>query len=115
MHEVRLSQQPSHGFAPQPETERYIRFICDKFGLWEDIQFNTRISKAHFLVPENIWKLTDENGNVYTSRFLITAMGVLSNPTLPNVPGVEDYQGIACHTSRWPKDPVSFEGKHVGM
>ena len=42
-------------------------------------------------------------------------MGVLSNPTLPNVPGVEDYKGEACHTARWPKDPVSFEGKRVGI
>ena len=42
-------------------------------------------------------------------------MGVLCNPTLPNVPGVQDYKGEACHTARWPKEPVKFEGKRVGI
>jgi cation diffusion facilitator CzcD-associated flavoprotein CzcO len=102
-------------FAPQPETEKYLNFICDKFGLREDIQFKTRVKSAQFLNDQRIWKLTDGTGKTYTSRFLITGMGVLSNPTLPNVPGVEDYKGEACHTARWPKEPVSFEGKRVGI
>jgi cation diffusion facilitator CzcD-associated flavoprotein CzcO len=102
-------------FAPQPETERYLNFICDKFGLREDIQFNTRIRSARWLDDKTIWQLTDTDGNTYTSRFLITGMGVLSNPTLPNVPGVPDYKGEAFHTARWPKEPVSFEGKKVGI
>jgi cation diffusion facilitator CzcD-associated flavoprotein CzcO len=102
-------------FAPQPETERYLNFICDKFGLREDIQFKTRVKSAHWLDEIGGWKLTDESGKTYTSRFLITGIGVLSNPTLPNVPGVEDFKGEACHTARWPKEPVSFEGKRVGI
>lgn len=102
-------------FAPQPETERYVRFICDKLKLWDSMQFNTRISKAHWIAEDNLWKLTDESGKTYTSRFLITGIGVLSNPTLPNVPGVEDYKGTAYHTSRWPKEEVKFEGKRVGI
>ncbi|KAK5175838.1 uncharacterized protein LTR77_000978 [Saxophila tyrrhenica] len=103
-------------FAPQYETEKYLNFICDKFNLREDIQFNTRIQSAKFLDDERrMWEVTDTSGNVYTSRFLITAMGVLSNPTLPNVPGVSHYKGEAFHTARWPKDHVSFEGKRVGI
>lgn len=102
-------------FAPQPETERYLNFICDKFGLREDIQFKTRVLSAHWLDDIGGWKLTDESGKTYTSRYLITGIGVLSNPTLPNVPGVKDFKGEACHTARWPKEPVSFEGKRVGI
>lgn len=102
-------------FAPQPETERYLNFICDKFGLREDIQFKTRVKSAHWLDDIGGWKLADESGKTYTSRYLITGIGVLSNPTLPNVPGVEDFKGEACHTARWPKEPVSFEGKRVGI
>lgn len=102
-------------FAPQPETERYIRFMCDKLDLWEDMQFNTRVSKAHWMPDDCCWKLTDVSGNTYTSRFLITGIGVLNNPTLPNVPVVEDFKGTAYHTSRWPKEDVSFEGKRVGI
>ena len=102
-------------YAPQAETERYIRFLCDRLHLWDDLQFNTRISSAHWLSENRCWELTDESGRTYTSRFLITGIGVLSNPTLPNVPGVASFQGEAYHTSRWPKEPVSFEGKRVGV
>lgn len=92
-----------------------MNFICDKFGLREDIQFKTRVKSAHWLDDIRVWKLTDEDGKSYTSRFLVTGIGVLSNPTLPNVPGVQDFQGEACHTARWPKEPVNFEGKRVGI
>jgi len=61
------------------------------------------------------WKLTDQSGREYTSRFLITGIGLLSDPTLPNIKGVRDFEGQAFHTSRWPKDVVSFEGKNVGI
>ncbi|KAK3056763.1 hypothetical protein LTR09_002556 [Extremus antarcticus] len=101
--------------APQYETERYLNFICDKFDLRTDIQFNTRIQSAQFLDDQRTWQVTDTSGRVYTSRYLITGMGVLSNPTLPNVPGVKDFQGEAFHTARWPKEPVSFENKRVGI
>ncbi|KAK1812471.1 hypothetical protein LTR12_013165 [Friedmanniomyces endolithicus] len=102
-------------YAPQAETERYIRFLCDRLELWDDLQFNTSITKAHWIEQDRLWQLTDASGRMYTSRFLITGIGVLSNPTLPNVPGVADFKGPAYHTSRWPKDPISFEGKRVGI
>ena len=102
-------------FAPQPETERYLNFICDKFSLREDIQFKTLVKTAQWMDDTRVWQLTDESGRTYTSSFLITGMGVLSNPTLPNVPGVEDFKGEAFHTARWPKDPVTFVGKKVGI
>lgn len=102
-------------FAPQPETEKYVQFICDRFKLWDTMQFQTRIASAHWIAQDGCWKLTDTTGKTYTSRFLITGIGVLSNPTLPNVPGVTDFKGVAYHTSRWPKEKVSFEGKRVGI
>lgn len=92
---------PEH-FAPQPETERYINYICDKFGLREDIQFNTRVKTAKFETDK--WIVTDDNGRSLTSQFLITGIGVLSNPTLPNVPGVDSFKGRAFHTARWPHE-----------
>ncbi|KAH7064003.1 hypothetical protein BKA63DRAFT_482626 [Paraphoma chrysanthemicola] len=105
----------SEHFAPQEETERYIKFVCDKYKLWEDIQFNTRVDKAHWIEEDGCWRLTDQNGQVYTSRFLITGLGLLSEPTLPNIEGVQDFQGDAFHTSRWPEHAVNFVGKDVGI
>ncbi|KAF2431729.1 FAD/NAD(P)-binding domain-containing protein [Tothia fuscella] len=105
----------SEHFAPQEETERYIRFICDKYKLWEDMQFNTRVTRAHWQADDCCWKLTDQSGRIYTSRFLITGIGLLSEPTLPNIPGVNDFQGEAFHTSRWPENVVDFKDKDVGI
>lgn len=76
------------------------------------MQFNTQVVSAHWV---GHWKLTDQHGQIYTSRFLITGIGLLSAPTLPNIRGVETFKGDAFHTSRWPKEHVSFEGKRVGI
>ncbi|KAF2640006.1 FAD/NAD(P)-binding domain-containing protein [Massarina eburnea CBS 473.64] len=107
----------SEHFAPQEETERYVRFVCDKYNLWEDMQFDTRVKSAHWQSNDGCWKLTDQDGRNYTSRFLITGIGLLSEPTLPNISGVQDFKGKAFHTSRWPKDVdvKEFEGKNVGV
>jgi len=77
--------------------------------------FNTRIKTAIWSDDKRTWTLTDNDGHDYTARYLITAIGVLCNPTLPNVPGVSDFKGEACHTARWPKEPVSLEGKKVAI
>lgn len=79
------------------------------------MQFDTYVEKAHWQEDIGGWKLIDQDGKSYTSRFLITGIGLLSNPTLPNIPGVNDYKGKAFHTSRWPRDTVNFEGLNVGI
>lgn len=107
----------SEHFSAQPETERYINFVADRYDLRKNIQFNTRISKIHWQegANEKFWKFVDESGKEYTARFFVSCMGILTQPTLPNIPGVEDFRGLAHHTSRWPKDVVSFEGKRVAV
>ncbi|KAH7234350.1 hypothetical protein B0J15DRAFT_154551 [Fusarium solani] len=102
-------------FAPQPETLRYIQFLTNKFDLKRDMQFDTQIKSAHFQEEISSWLLEDEEGNSYTSRYLITAMGILNKPTLPNIPGVQKFKGESWHTARWPDDASSLQGKRVGI
>lgn len=101
-------------FSPQPETLRYIQFLTKKFKLHDDMQFGTRIKSAHFQQDGGHWLLTDTNGSNYTCRYLITAMGILNEPTLPTIPGVEDFKGEAWHTARWP-DNGTLDGKRVAV
>src|SRR6059058_2679672 len=70
-------------FAPQPETERYLNYVADKFDLRRDIQFNSRVAAAHYQEETRRWDITLEDGRRYNTRFLITAIGVLSAPTMP--------------------------------
>lgn len=105
----------SEHFAGQEETLRYCQYFAKKFDLKKNMQFNTRVSSAHWQQDTNSWLLTDENDQKYTSRFIITAMGILNQPTLPNIPGVNEYKGAAFHTARWPADASALHGKRVGI
>src|SRR5215471_6627864 len=102
-------------FAGQPETERYLNYVADKFDLRRDIQFNSRVAAAHYQEGTRSWDVLLEDGRRYTTRFLVTAVGVLSAATMPTIPGVETFQGQSCHTHYWPKEPVRFEGKRVAV
>ncbi|KAK4120120.1 phenylacetone monooxygenase [Parathielavia appendiculata] len=103
-------------FSPQTETLKYIQYLTTKFDLKKDMQFSTRIQSAHFQTPGNFWMLTDENGRRYNCRYLITCMGILNQPTLPDIPGVSDFKGEAWHTARWPANgQEALRGKRVGI
>ncbi|MGC1887393.1 MAG: NAD(P)/FAD-dependent oxidoreductase [Stellaceae bacterium] len=102
-------------FAGQPETERYLNYVADKFDLRRDIQFNSRVTAAHYREDTRRWAVVLEDGRRYSTRFLITAIGVLSAATMPTIPGVKTFQRQSCHTHYWPKEPVSFDGKRVAV
>jgi cation diffusion facilitator CzcD-associated flavoprotein CzcO len=102
-------------FSAQPQTERYLNYVADKFELRRDIQFNSRISAAHYREDTRSWEIVLADGSRHTTRFLVTAIGVLSAATMPNIPGIETFTGVSCHTHRWPKEGVDFAGKRVGI
>jgi cation diffusion facilitator CzcD-associated flavoprotein CzcO len=105
----------SEHFAAQPETLRYLNHVADKFDLRRDIQFRSRVRAAHWQDATRSWDVTLEDGSRHRTRFLITAIGPLSAPTMPRIEGVDTFQGQSCHTARWPHEPVSFEGKRVAV
>ena len=105
----------SEHFAAQPETLRYLNYVADKFDLRRDIQFRNRVTAAHYEEASRAWDVTLEDGSRHRARFLITALGPLSAPTMPRIEGVGSFQGEAYHTARWPHEPVSFAGKRVAV
>jgi cation diffusion facilitator CzcD-associated flavoprotein CzcO len=102
-------------FSSQPENERYLNYVADKFDLRRDIQFKSRVAAAQYQEETRSWEVTLEDGRRYSSRLLITAIGVLSAPTMPRIAGVDTFKGQSCHTHYWPKEPVSFAGKRVAV
>ena len=77
----------SEHFAGQPETLRYLNHVADKFDLRRDIQFRSRVTAAHYQEDTRSWNVTLEDGSRFRTRFLITAIGPLSTPTLPRIEG----------------------------
>src|SRR5205823_6851803 len=102
-------------FAAQPETLRYCNFVADKLDLRRDIEFGCRITAAVYDEAAGEWEIETADGRRARARFLITAIGPLSAPTMPTIPGVERFRGEAYHTGAWPHEPVSFMGKRVAV
>jgi len=105
----------SEHFAAQPETLRYCNFVADRLDLRRDIEFNCRIAAAAWDEAAGAWEVEGEGGRRARARFLITAIGPLSAPTMPAIPGVGSFRGEAYHTGLWPREPVSFAGKCVAV
>ncbi|MBT6278084.1 MAG: NAD(P)/FAD-dependent oxidoreductase [Chromatiales bacterium] len=102
-------------FSGQPEIERYCNLVADKFKLHPDIQFQARVVSAHFDEGGGFWALTLADDTVYRTRFMVTAIGLLSAPTMPRFEGIDDFQGPWCHTGLWPKEGIDFDGKRVAV
>jgi cation diffusion facilitator CzcD-associated flavoprotein CzcO len=105
----------SEHFAGQPETLRYLKHVADKFDLRRDIQFRSRVTAAIYQEGSRSWNVTLEDGSRFRARFLITAIGPLSTPTLPRIEGRDSFRGQSFHTARWPHEPVDFTGKRVAV
>lgn len=102
-------------FSAQPHTERYLNYVADKFDLRRNIKFNSRVVSAHWQEAARHWDVELDSGEHHTARFLVTAVGVLSAAVMPNIPGIDSFNGISCHTHRWPKDDIDVAGKRVGI
>lgn len=105
----------SEHFAAQPETERYLNHVVDRFDLRREMRFGFRVSSAVFDDESATWVVTDQHGSTIRTRFLISATGVLSVPYLPAVDGIDTFAGESHHTGRWPSDGVDFTDKRVGV
>jgi cation diffusion facilitator CzcD-associated flavoprotein CzcO len=102
-------------FAEQPETERYLNHVVDRFDLRRDIRFGARVASAEYDASSGKWTVVLGDGTELRARFLVAATGVLSVPYFPDVPGRDDFRGESYHTGRWPAEPVDLAGKRVAV
>ena len=102
-------------FAEQPEIERYLNHVVDRFDLRRHMRFGATVTAAVWDEGSGTWAVTTEDGTTVRARFLVTATGVLSVPYIPDVPGREDFGGVQHHTGQWPAEPVDFAGKRVAV
>ena len=105
----------SEVFPSQPEIERYLNHVADRFDLRRDIRLETRVTAATYDEAQHTWTVETEPGDTFTGRFLIMATGCLSVPQIPDFPGRDTFAGPVVFTSMWPRDGVDFAGKRVGL
>jgi 4-hydroxyacetophenone monooxygenase len=107
----------SRFFAPQPEIEEYLRRTADDFAVTDRIEFHTTLLRADWSEHDRRWlvELQGPNGTEHRSyRFLITAIGQLNEPKQPEFDGIDDFEGVAFHSSNWPGD-LDLTGKRVAI
>ena len=102
-------------YSGQPENERYLNYVADKFDLRRHIRFNSRVASCVYDEEANRWELTMQDGHKARGQFLITAVGLLSAHYVPDFEGFNDFKGPWCHTGRWPKEGMDLAGKRVGV
>ena len=101
--------------AAQPEILSYANHVADRFKLRDHIDFNTRVTGAHYLETDNLWEVTTDTGQVHRARYCIMATGCLSVPNTPVIEGQVEFAGETYHTGNWPPEGVDFTGKTVGI
>ncbi len=106
-----------HAYCPRDENLKYFKFVADEFEIREHISFNTEVKAMTWNDTSKLWQL-DSEGPLGSQSFecnaVITCVGFLSRPQLPNIEGMESFEGTACHTARWPKG-FDVAGKRVAV
>ncbi len=105
----------SERYPEQPEILRYLERVAERHDLKRDIRFKTRVTGAAFDESSNLWRVRTDSGEESVARFLITAVGTLSDTNLPPFKGLENFRGKWCHTSRFPRGGIDFTAKRVAV
>jgi len=101
-------------YAPGRELKAYAEHCVEKYGLRSRIRFGTKVLAAEFDDERRLWRLETDPGGEITARFLISASGVLTVPNLPDIDGVDSFDGITMHTARWDHNQ-DLTGKRVAI
>jgi cation diffusion facilitator CzcD-associated flavoprotein CzcO len=104
----------SRGYGSQAEILEYLRGVIREHGLESRIQYERDIVLFEFSEQTGLWTLTDRAGRATTMRQVIAATGPFSHPKLPQIPGLETFQGVKLHSARWDAS-VDLRGQRVAV
>ena len=96
------------------EALAYFHFVADECDMWKDIQLNTEIVSADYQADSGHWLVKTAGGESFTCKYLVSAMGMISEPVIPRVKGMETFKGPLFHSSRWPEG-LEWQGKRIGI
>jgi cyclohexanone monooxygenase len=105
----------SERYPAQPEVLRYLQHVADRFALWPDIQLDTRVVEAAYDEQSGRWAIGTQAGERFSAQWCVMATGCLSASQIPEIPGLERFEGDWHHTARWPQEGVEFAGRRVGV
>ncbi len=105
-------------FAQQPEIQSYFADVMHRHGVDEHIRWNTEVVGARWHDGIGVWEVDvrDTSGarETLVARAVISAVGQLNRPNLPDIPGIEQFAGASFHSARWDHS-VDYRGKRVAV
>jgi cation diffusion facilitator CzcD-associated flavoprotein CzcO len=104
----------SRKWAPQEEILDYLRNFAGKYGLLPKIRFGTEIESARFDADAGVWQLRSSHGEEFAAEILVSSVGQLNRPFVPEIPGLGRFQGEWFHSARW-NHGVELRGRNVAV
>lgn len=105
-------------FARQPELQQYFQSVMDKHGIGPHVRWETEVLGATWDEGRAVWSVrtraTDGTEATLEARAVISAVGQLNRPHVPDLPGADSFAGPWFHSARWDHD-VDLAGKRVAM
>lgn len=101
-------------YSGSKEILAYIDRMVEDHDLMPLIRFKQNVSSMRFDEAEGVWHVSVDGGEGYTAKSVIMAQGPLSNASLPNIEGIDDYQGKKIHSARWDHS-YDFKDKRVAV
>src|SRR5260370_39461296 len=105
---------PSMKFASGFEILEYCQNLAQKFGFYDHCLFHTTVDATTWDEASGRWIVETDRGDKMRARFVILANGILTTPKLARIAGMEKFQGVSFHTSRWDYN-IDLRGKRVGI
>ena len=102
----------SHKYSPGPEIQAYMRKVAADYGVEARVRFNSEVLSADW--RDGAWEIVTNQGPQGRFDAVITAVGILHHPSLPDIEGLKAFAGDAFHTARWDHS-VALEGKRIGV
>lgn len=107
-----------HQFAEGGDVLDYVRDVAERAGLVDAIEFNTRLVRLLWDEESRTWQATTRGSGgqerVRTFAAVVSALGQLDRPNIPDFPGAELYHGVTMHSQEWSHD-VDYRGKRVAV
>jgi len=99
-------------FSEQRDIHEYMHGVARKYRLERFIRFGTEVTDAEFDEATGTWTVTTADGQRLTTTLLVPAVGQLSRPALPNIPGIDTFAGPSFHSAEWDHS-IDLTGKRV--
>lgn len=104
----------SSTYARQPEILAYLEQVADDFGIRPHLRLGRTVTAMRWSDDSSTWTVETAEGDTYEADVVVSALGTFTEPKLPDVPGLDDFEGELLHSARWDHD-VAVEGRRVGV